>query len=172
MVNYKILLIITIMALCFRLSSCSSFRAELFARNDKEIADMRFENIRKAIENNDKESLKNMFSPNVLKEANDIDDGIEYLMEFYQGEIKSIESSRQGSDSKENGDKKSELKCLYRVTTDEDEYIIFFIDELIDTKVPENVGLYMLQMIKLKDRDEQFDWGNKIRCAGVYQPTE
>lgn len=171
MVVKRLLLFTTIIALSFGLSSCSSFRAELFARDDKKIAETRFQNIIEALENNDKEGLKNMFSPSALKEADDIDGDIEYLMKFYQGKVESKEDSRQGSDSKNNGERTSELKCFYRVTTDEDKYIVFFIDQLVDTKNPDNVGLYMLQIIKLSDREKEFDWGNKTKCAGIYRST-
>ena len=60
---------------------------------------------------------------------------------------------------------------LYTVTTEEDTYIVFFIDQLVDTKNTDNVGLYMLQIIKESNEEKEFDWGNKTRCAGVYRPS-
>jgi len=114
-----------------------------------------------------------MFSPEALKEAKDIDDGIEYIMQFYKGKIKSKDGTVVTSDSKNNGEKTSELECYYTVTTDVVTYIVFFIDQVIDTKNPDNVGLYMLQIIKLSDEEKEFDWGgDKTRCAGIYRPAE
>ncbi|MDR3597609.1 DUF5104 domain-containing protein [Clostridium sp.] len=89
----RLILFITIIALSLGLLSCSSVRSsmlrerlsELNASNDNEIADTRFQNIIEALENKDKEGLKKMLSPNALKEANDIDGGIDYIMEFYKG---------------------------------------------------------------------------------------
>lgn len=122
----------------------------------------------KALEERDKEGLKNMFSSVALEEANNIDAGIEYIIEFYQGNIISKKHSLVGSNSKNYGENASQLECFYRVTTDVDKYIVFFINQLEDTKNPENVGLYMLQMIKLSDREKEFDWGEKRQSVPVF----
>ena len=150
------------------LSSCSSYNVA--TRDDKKIAETRLEEIIEALEKEDEEALKDMFSSNALKQANEIDSGIEYVMNFYEGKVISIEGSLESSDSKNNGEVKSELKGFYIVTTDKDEYIVFFIDQLVNTQNPDNVGLYMLQIIKLEDRDKYFDWGNETICAGIYRP--
>ena len=63
------------------------------------------------------------------------------------------------------------IVCIYIVTMDEDTYIVFFIDQIVDTKNPDNVGIYMLQVIKESDREKEFDGGgDKTRCAGIYHP--
>ncbi|OPX41874.1 hypothetical protein CLHUN_42510 [Ruminiclostridium hungatei] len=171
MIIKRLLPFVTIIALSFTLSSCSSYRSEVLFKDYDKISDMRFQNIATALENKDKEKLKNMFSPGVLKEAKDIDSNIEYLMNFFKGEIKSKEGSNNVSGSNDYGEKTSELNCMYIVTTDVDKYLVFFVDELEDTKNPDNVGLYMLQIIKESDREKQFDWGGeKTRCAGIYHP--
>lgn len=167
----KLFLFSTIIVLSFGLSSCNFFKSKLVARDDKKIAEARLNEIIEALEKKDKEALKNMFSTNALEKANNIDSGIEYVMNFYEGDVTSIEGSRQGSDSKDEDQIKSELKCFYRVTTDKDKYIVFFIDQLVDTQNTDNVGLYMLQIIKLKDRDKYFDWGSETKCAGIYRPS-
>lgn len=154
-----------IIVLSLSLSSCG------FARNEEKISYNRFQKIVEAIEKKDKDTLKKMFSPAALKEANDIDSGIEYVINLYKGKITEKDSARQGSDSKENGERTSELKSTYWVTTDKDKYIVFFIDKLVDTKNPDNVGLYMLQIIKESDEEKEFDWGNKIKCSGIYRPS-
>lgn len=166
------ILFIIIITLSLGLLSCGSFKSEILARDDNTIADTRFQNIIEAIENNDKEGLKKMFSPEALKEAKDIDGGIDYIMEFYKGKMKSRDKGTiPSTDLVEDGEKKSELDCEYIVTTDEDTYIVFFIDQKVDTKNPDNVGLYMLQIIKESDEDKEFDWGgDKTKCAGIYRP--
>ncbi len=38
---------------------------------------------------------------------------------------------------------------------------------------PENVGVYMIQVIKAEDGETQFDGGgSKTGCAGIYKPKE
>ncbi|WP_024831823.1 DUF5104 domain-containing protein [Ruminiclostridium josui] len=167
-----ILLFTTIMGLCLGLSSCSSYRAVL-ARDDEKYGEARFQNIIDALENKDKEGIKKMFSSNALKEAKDIDGGIEYLMKFYKGKLVSKEGAYNASHSKGDGEKTITMKYFYMVTTDEDKFIVFFIDKVYDKKNPDNVGLYMLQIIKLSDREKEFDWGgDKTRCAGIYRPED
>ena len=168
----KLLLLITIITLSLGLSSCGNFKATRFSRDDGKIADTRFQKIIEAIDKKDKEELRKMFSPQALKEAKDIDGGIDYLMEFYKGNLESKERALTADDSSNYGKDTSELKCFYRVTTDVDKYIVFFIDQIVDDKNPDNVGLYMLQIIKLADREKEFDWGSKTRCAGIYRPTD
>ena len=175
----RLILFIIIIALSLGLLSCSSSKSmlkkrlsDLNASNDNKIADIRFQNIIEALENKDKEALKKMFAPNALKEAKDIDGGIDYIMEFYKGKMKSRDNGTIPSKGLvEDGQKKSELDCEYIVTTDKDTYIVFFIDQIVDTKNPDNVGLYMLQIIKESDEDKEFDWGgDKTKCAGIYRP--
>ncbi len=165
----KLLLLTTIVGLSLGLSSCGSFSSRL-TRNDEKTADARFKNIIEAIEKRDKEGLKKMFSPSALKEAKDIDDGIEYIMKFYKGKLKSEDGTVVTSDFKEDGQTGSELQCYYKVKTDEEAYTVFFIDQIIDSKNSDNLGLYMLQIIKQADEEKEFDWGDKTRCAGIYRP--
>ena len=167
----KLLLLSAIITLSFILTSCNILKPKL-GRDDKKIAETRLEEIINALENNAKEILKNMFSTNALEEADDIDNNIDYVMNFYKGTIISKEGSRQGLDSNSDGIIKSELKGFYRVTTDKEKYIIFFIDQLVDTENTDNVGLYMLQIIKLEDREKYFDWGNETRCAGIFRTSD
>ena len=144
---------------------------QLNVSSDEEIADDCFEKIIECIKNRDKEKLKDMFSVNVVEEAKNIDSSIDYLINFYKGEIQSKDVALQVSDHNDSGEKTSEIKAFYTVETDEDTYIVFFIDKTVDIKDPNNVGLYMLQIIKESDRETQFDWGgSKTRCAGIYMP--
>jgi len=168
----KLLLLIAIITICLGLSSCSILKPGRFSRDDGKIAETRFQKIIEAIDKKDKKGLKNMFSPQALKEAKDIDGDIEYIMEFYKGNLESKDRAYQVDDSNNYGVDTSELKCFYTVTTDVEKYIVFFIDRIADDKNPDNVGLYMLQIIKLADREKEFDWGSKTRCAGIYRPAD
>lgn len=168
----KLLLAVTILILTVGFTACQTFRAELMQRDDKAIAETRLQEIIQALENEDKEGLKSMFSLKAIEEAEDIDAGIDYITALYKGNIISKDLAQEGSASINDGGKTSEVKSFYTVTTDVDEYIIFFIDQLVDTKNPNNLGLYMLQIIKLSDREKYFDWGSDTRCAGIYRPTE
>ena len=157
------------------LLSCSSAKtminnrlSELDGSNDDEIADAQFQNLIKVLENKDKDGLKKMFSPNALKEAQDIDGSINEMMNFYKGKMKSNKRTVATSESKDYGEKKKELNCSYKVTTDNGNYSIHFVEKLIDTKNPNNVGIYTLDIMKEQDGDKFFHWGNKNQGVGVY----
>ena len=175
----RLLLFLIIGVISFSLSACGSSKSsatsgmpKLSTSNDDTIATTCFEKIIESLENKNKGELKEMFSPNALKEANDIDGNTEYIMNFYKGKIKSKISGLQASDLNEHGSIKRELRCMYIVTTDVDKYIVFFIYEKEDTNNPDNVGLYMLQIIKESDKSKEFDWGGaKTKCVGIYRPN-
>lgn len=160
------------------LGSCSlgGSRVEMLNRdNDGEKADARLEQTIEAIKGKDKDSLKMMFSEQALNEAEDLDERTEYLFDFVQGDIESWETIVHGATT-ESIDHSSEIKkssSWYYVNTDEQKYLFFFLEYITDTDYPENVGLYMLQVIKAEDKDAQFDGGGPAtRCAGVYKPKE
>lgn len=171
----RLIIFITIMVFSLGLISCNSARtmvndrlAELNGSNDDETADKCFQKIIEALDNKDKEELKKIFSPNALKEANDIDSSINEMMNFYKGKMKSNKRTVATSESKDYGENKKELNCSYKVTTDDGNYSIHFVEKLIDTKNPNNVGIYTLDIMKEQDGDKFFHWGNKNQSAGVY----
>lgn len=166
----KILSLIIILLFTLNLSSCGSYRHEVMSTNYDEIGDTRFDEIIDALNSKDSEALKDLFSNNALKNAEDIDGGIDYLMDFYSGEIVKKKDALDFEGGNDHGEKTGTLRCLYTVTTDQDTYIVFFIDEIVDTENHDNVGLYMLQIIKEVDRSKYFDWGDTTKCAGIYRP--
>lgn len=167
----RISLIVSVLIISLCVTSCTLLNADRFLIDDGKLSETRFQNIIEAIEKKDKKGLKKMFSTNALKEAEDIDEGIEYIFKFYKGKIISKDDSSQGSGSNEYGKRTYELKSCYTVKTDKDTYTVFFIDQIVDTADKDNVGLYMIQIIKDSDNDRQFDWGVVYKCAGIYRPA-
>ena len=169
----RLLFILTSVVLAFGLTSCAvTGRGFLYLRDDEAIADDYCEEIIDALENQDTDELKSMFSTSALAEAEDIDEGLAYVMDFYQGETQSVDLAVATSESVDHGEKTIRLNCVYWVTTDKDEYFIFFVYDDVDTENPDNVGLYMLQIMKASEKEEQFDWVGKSYIAGIWQPEE
>ena len=77
----------------------------LNASNEEEIADERMKRIITALENKDRKALKAMFSEKAKEDAIDLDDGIEYIINFYQGKMISFDGV-YGVDESFNGDNK------------------------------------------------------------------
>ena len=166
--NLRILKIILVFLSLLILSSCGIFQTH---GNIDNTGSARFQDIIDAIQNKDNEAIVGMFSVNALNEADDIEGGADYLFDFFQGDVVSTKAASQTSGSNHNGEKYQKVRCMYIVTTSECKYIVFYTDILQDTEDPDNVGLYMLQIIKEADRDSEFDWGGeKTKCAGIYRP--
>ncbi|WP_242942794.1 DUF5104 domain-containing protein [Papillibacter cinnamivorans] len=141
--------------------------------DDGSKADARLEEVIEAIKNEDKEALKAMFSEQALNEADDLDGQMDYLLGFIQGNIESWKFQGGSADGANyEGHKTRKSRYWYSVKTDKEEYLFFLLEYTEDTDHPENVGLYMLQVIYMKDEDTQFDGGNDILCAGIYKPEE
>jgi len=169
--TYHLILIIIVSIL---LNSC--FGSNIGGRSgiltsDRDIADMRLEYVLKAIEDKDRLAIKAAFSKQALVESESIDSKIDYVFNFFQGDVVSIEKgglvTREANDY---GHKVVTLLSKYTIKTTCDEYLFFLLDYIEVTDNPDNIGLYMLQIIKLVNRDTEFDWGSKTRCAGVYRP--
>lgn len=168
----KLLFVITTMMLAFGLTSCSFLERSGLFRDNEAIGEEYCEKIIDAIENKDADKLKSMFSTNALTEAENIDGGIEYVMDFYQGEFISKEGNVHTSETINHGEKTIRLNGIYRVTTEEHEYFVFFVYQYMDTENPDNVGLFMLQIMKQSEKEEQFDWYGKPYIAGIWLPAE
>jgi len=154
----------------------------LNSSSDDKNATSRLEQVINAINSKDREAVKVLFSETALNETDDIDEKIELLFSFVLGTINSWEKSSGPTVFETNhyGKKTKEVSSYYYVTTDKQEYFFLLRDFPIDTDNPENVGLYMLLVVKAEDREKIYDRDNKIiydgdmklSHAGVYLPIQ
>ena len=166
-------------------SSCSlgGSRTEMLNKdNDDERADDRLEEVIEALEKQDKDTLKAMFSEQALDDADDFDCNMDYLFDFFQGEVASWEKSSGPTvfESNDHGHKTKEVSSYYYVNTDKIKYFFLLRDYPVDTDHSNNVGLYMLLVVKAEDEaniwdgDQKilYDGDKKISHAGIYIPLE
>lgn len=174
----KLIVILMFALIMLFLSSCSivGSRVQMLNKdNDEGKADARLNQIIEAIKSKDKDSIKAMFSKQALNEAEDIDGRIDYLFNFVQGNIESWDTIVHGAttESINRGSRIKKSSSWYNVNTNKQKYLLFFLECVTDTDHPENVGVYMLQLIKAEDKETQFDGGGpKTLCAGIYKPKE
>ena len=167
------------------LSSCSlgGSRTEMLNKdNDENIAKVRLEKVIEALENQDKDALKVMFSEKAMNEAEDFDSSMNYLFDFFQGKVDSWEkpSGPTVFESSDHGHKKKKVSSYYYVNTDKQKYFFLLDDYPVDTEHPDNVGLYLLLVVKAEDEKNIYDGdkkilydGNKdIPRAGIYIPIK
>lgn len=164
-----------LMIIILILSSCSlgGSRTQMLDKDDfDKIADARLEQVIEAIKNNDKDALKSMFSKQALDEAEDFDANMDYLFDFFQGEVMSWKSNGVSEDeSIDNGHNTKKIDSMYYLDTDKQKYIFYLIECIVDTDHSDNVGLYTLRVIKAENRDTQFCLYQDMK-AGIYRPEE
>lgn len=167
----KKLIVIFLLITTLLFSSCSL--GGLIYDDSREKGDERLEKVLEATTNKDKDALRAMFSETALSETEDIDGRMEYLFDFFQGKVIYREfGGATGGGEHSYGHVTEEYRSWYTVDTDKEKYFIFMVECTADTDHPDNVGLYMLQVIKAEDEDTQFDGGRETLCAGIYMPTE
>lgn len=167
------------------LSSCSigGSRTEMLNKDgsDKK-ADARLEQLIEAIKNKDKNAVKSLFSKQALSEAVDFDSKLDKLLNIFQGKIDSWEKSDGATvfESTDSGRSKKEVKSYYYVNTNKQKYFFLLRDYQVDMDNPDNVGLYMLLVVKAEDEEKIYDENQKILYdgkkklshAGIFIPIE
>ncbi|MGN6710785.1 DUF5104 domain-containing protein [Anaerocolumna jejuensis] len=175
------ILILGMLFLC----SCSlgNSRTEMLNKDSDETkAQARFEEVIEAIKNNDKDAWKTIFSKQAAYDADDFNGGADQLAGFIQGEINSWEKLDGPTvfESNDYGHVKKEVSSYYYVNTDKQKYFFLLRDYPVDTDHPDNVGLYMLLVVKAEDEkniydgDQKilYDGKEKISHAGIYIPIK
>ena len=138
--------------------------------NDKETANIVFEQIIDAIENQDEDTLRGYFSKTAIAEDDDFEENLLALLDFYKGEIISYDgwSGPIVSEGRENGCHYKYLESTYDVVTSEQEYRFAIMTYVIDTSNQDNIGVYSLYIIKADDTDRQFAyWGDGNCTPGI-----
>ena len=165
--------------------SCSlgGLKTDLFNNNsEEETAKARKEAIFEALKNKDKDALKAIFSQKAISDAEDLDAKLDNLFIFIQGELVSWEEiTGLGVDeSNDHGHVTKKVRTYFYINTDEQKYYIYLEDFPVDTDHPENVGLYLLLIVKAEDEDKVWDGEQKIMYDdrtriprdGIYIPFE
>lgn len=182
--NKLIIICILIFSLLF-LSSCSigGSRIKMLNKdNDEMEAENVLTHVIDAIKDQDKDALKTIFSKQAVGDADDFDDGVDGLFKFIQGKINSWEKLDGPTvfESNDHGRKKKEVSSYYYVKTDSQKYFFLLKNYPVDTDHPDNVGLYMLLVVKAEDENKiydddkkiLYDGDKKLSHAGIYIPIK
>lgn len=153
------------------LSSCSLEETRLKMLNavdDEAVANARLEEVIEALDNQDKDAMKALFSEQALNESSDFDVNMNQLFEFFQGKVDSWEKSSGPSvfTSIDNGHKTKRINSYYFVNTDKQKYFFLLTDHSVDTNNSDNVGLYLILVVKAEDEEKIWDENQKILFDG------
>lgn len=136
-----------------------------------EQTDQRTEETISAIRRRDVQYIERLFSQKALEETETFYEDVERLFAFFDGEVLSYEfKSELVSDDKSDGLVMTKCRCSYLVSTDEEDYLFFYYEFPRDQADPSNEGVYMFQVITMKNRELLFDGGQTILYPGVYVP--
>ena len=145
------------------LSSCSGL---IF--NEDEHAKNRIEDIISAIEEQDGDKLKNLFSSKALDEVENWEESIAALFMFVEGNITSHSSKQSVSTGTSVEDCEISIRMCYSfyIVTETNRYSVFLIDYPVDTQNKDNKGLYMLEVHDLSYTGKLEAWQDCIK-AGI-----
>ena len=165
--------------------SCSantSVDAKFSGGGDDYLARIRLEQVLGTIDDKDKDGLKSIFSKQALDKSADFESNANELFAFFQGKVKEVKKSSGPTvfDSKDKENVKKKISAYYYVTTDKQKYFVLFDDYPADTAHPDNVGLYLLLVVRAEDEYKIWDGSQKILFdgkidiprAGIYLPIK
>ncbi len=115
----------------------------------------------------DKASLRKLFSPNALQEAEDLDADMDDLFALLEEGIDSWEIYTGGA-LPETYEGRTHVVSRYEFTmiSGDNAYRIFLYEVTADS-VPGEVGLYMVQLYTPEERDTVYDFGVEKLYAGI-----
>jgi len=145
-------------------------------------ADERFQQIVEIINSRDMEAMKTVFSQKAIQDADDFNGNLDRLFVFIPDGINSWEKLDGPTvmTSNKYGHKKQEVDSFYSATTDNQKYFFLLDDFPSDDDNPDNVGLYLLLVVRAEDKEKIWDGANKIiydgdkrlSHAGIYLPIQ
>ena len=166
----KTLLLLPIIGLVLVLTSCS-LRRNFLMKDDSSVANDKFSELIDAIQTQDINTLKSLFSKNALKEAENLDESIRHLFDYFQGELISYNDwGGPGVKAEmEYGDYQEVYDATYDFETAQDKYRLWMEIITVDTTDADNVGIRSLYIIRFEE-DTRTDFayrGDRKHTPGI-----
>lgn len=149
----SLIITINIIAITLILTSCGSRLSLLdeLITSEKEIAEDMLHKVINALENEDEEELKSLFTENIKCNVGELDNGVEHLISYFSGDVVSIEDQLGGSSKSSNYGKVEKIIRRY-YTVETDEYTYEFTIYVQESNYDEgDNGLYQLKIEKPND---------------------
>ena len=138
------------------------------AREEDEQSDEMMQSIMDALERQDAKALKNLFSPYALEHAENLDEKIQELLEFYPGKDGGFEGQCMSTGRRNYGDITVRLRGTYTVTNAGTTYEVRFVTIPQNDEEPEKEGLYLIEVMTEEAEPEGFKWRNEDDEPGIY----
>lgn len=170
MLRFVVLALVSAVAL----SSCAFIPFRL-GGNENQQGDARMEQIADAVNSQDADALKALFSSRALEQATDLDQRLNYFLSFFPNGGLTWERDVVGSSAKvdSHGNETELLEAHYKVSADGNEYWVLFKDFTVNESIdPQNVGLYGLGVAPWSEHPQSgpeeplFAWAGSIQMDG------
>lgn len=138
------------------------------AQEEDELSDAMMQSIVDALETQDAEALKELFSPYALEHAENLDEKIEELIEFFPGYKDGFQGKCISKRRTNHGDVRLILLGTYKGIKDNQDYQVRFVTYPQNDEEPDKIGLYLVEMITEDAEPEGFKWKNENSQPGVY----
>ena len=148
-----------------------SSRADYLARtsrSDDEQSEATKQSIINALETRDTQGLKAMFSQYALENAEDLDEKIQELIDFYPGCNGGFNGGCSTLEGTDYGVRTKVLNGTYTVTNDNEEYYLIFTIQLRNDEEPDKVGLHLIEVMTEEAMPEGFKCKDEDDAPGVY----
>ena len=163
----KCFIYLCLFTLTISLCACSFLSG--FFKSDDQIAKEKLDAVLQALEIEDSEALKKLFSPKAISESDNFENDLQALFDYFDGVTVSVGEYSPLHVSKKR-DEDLERKIIYStydIQTDKQTYRIAMQDIIYNTYEENNVGIYSLYIIIMsEDTDPTYAYNGD----GKYTP--
>ena len=139
-------------------------------KDDYEEVNAQCEKLITAMESQDKEDLRALFSKSAILLDENFELDVDSLLAYYQGELISYQKDGSNVDEViEAGNKSKCLEVSYKITTTIEAYRLYIKYIEIDEKVSDNEGIWSLYILKQSD-DTTYEEGWRYLGDGKDNP--
>lgn len=168
MYRKRVFIVLGVLLSMFLFCGCS---IKDFLINEDKLSKREGNELVKALDNKDEKALKELLAKEALDKAGNIDEGIKYLFNEYQGKSTSVQrvSWSSGHSYTQEGSSKY-IHAYFEVQTSEGEYFIWMDYWPVNTINPDKKGIYALGLVPLSEKDTN-TYYDEIQM-GIYYPEE
>jgi hypothetical protein len=170
----RLILLVGVILITISLSGCTGFLRDLFMDDYKETEKMA-QQIVEALDAQDEDALRSLFTKEALAEADDFHEGFVYTLSQYNGQESKLDTQGASSikDSYGTPGRTKKADAHFILETAQGKYYLYFEYWIINEVNPASEGL---TYIKLADYEEEMqNRGPRDRSSydryGIYNPS-
>ena len=168
-------LLCTIMSLAIMLSACTLNPKQLIVFEDSDkAANDSCAQIVEAMKKQNTVALKSLFAPDVQDDIDTLEQDIDALFNFIQGDITSFSQASTLYDYTQNhGERTRIIRPSFSIETSTNIYYMSFKECIIDTQNPHNIGISSIYVVDAAVWNSEYVYGGADRqwAPGIHIDT-